>query len=473
MADRVNIEDFEKLSRQFLRWLDQNGTNISAKVELADLRSQRAGRGVLAKEDIDEDEELFSIPQSSILTIETSGLPVEIKEKVDDSWLLLILAMVYEYQRRSESPWKPYFDILPHEFHTLMYWSDSELKSLQGSAVVDKIGKQSADKTFTEQLIPIMRQCSAEFKTDELNDNDLLSLCHRMGSTIMAYAFDLEQPFADPASSAEDGWEEESDAGELLPKGMVPLADMLNADADRNNAKLFYEDDKVVMKAIRAIQKSEEIFNDYGPLPRADVLRRYGYVTEHYSKYDVVEISLELIKEAAMELLNMQKKDVEARVEYLNEQGALDDGYDIYRASNEDGPFGEELSVLHNSLMMSEADFDKLKKKQKLPKPDMPQATLQLLRYILVRRRSMYPQDDTSSNWENTKLQNGHFDCTSMRRRKMAADVITGEKEVLTEATETVRGLLGDEKKRKAETFEDKATEMQQSSKRKKGEHPS
>ena len=472
MADRVNIEDFEKLSRQFLRWLDQNGTNISAKVELADLRSQQAGRGVLAKEDIDEDEELFSIPQSSVLTIETSGLPVEIKEKVDDSWLLLILAMVYEYQRCSESPWKPYFDILPQEFDTLMYWSDSELKSLQGSAVVDKIGKQSADQTFTEQLIPIMRQRSAEFKTDELNDDDLLSLCHRMGSTIMAYAFDLEQPSADPASSAEDGWEEESDAGELLPKGMVPLADMLNADADRNNAKLFYADDKVVMKAIRAIQKGEEIFNDYGPLPRADVLRRYGYVTENYAKYDVVEISLELIKEAAMELLNMQKKDVEARVEYLNEKGALDDGYDIFRASNIDGPFGEELSVLQNSLMMSEADFDKLKKKQKLPKPDMPQATLQLLRYILVRRRSMYPQDDTSSNWDNTKLQNGHFDRTSTRRRKMAAGVITGEKEVLKEATETVRGLLGDNKKRKAETLEDKATEMQQSSKRKKGEHP-
>jgi hypothetical protein len=47
------------------------------------------------------------------------------------------------------------------------------------------------------------------------------------------------------------------------------------------------------MTAIKPIAKGEEIFNDYGSLPRADLLRRYGYVTDQYKKWDVVEISME------------------------------------------------------------------------------------------------------------------------------------------------------------------------------------
>ena len=46
------------------------------------------------------------------------------------------------------------------------------------------------------------------------------------------------------------------------------------------------------MRAIKPIPQNEEIFNDYGEIPRADLLRRYGYVTENYAPYDVIELSL-------------------------------------------------------------------------------------------------------------------------------------------------------------------------------------
>jgi N-lysine methyltransferase SETD6 len=45
------------------------------------------------------------------------------------------------------------------------------------------------------------------------------------------------------------------------------------------------------MKSIKPIARGEEIFNDYGPLPRSDLLRRYGYITENYARYDVAEIT--------------------------------------------------------------------------------------------------------------------------------------------------------------------------------------
>jgi SET domain-containing protein 6 len=60
----------------------------------------------------------------------------------------------------------------------------------------------------------------------------LLALAHRMGSLIMAYAFDIERGEDD---EAHDEDEFVTDDEEELPKAMVPLADLLNADGQRNN----------------------------------------------------------------------------------------------------------------------------------------------------------------------------------------------------------------------------------------------
>ena len=49
------------------------------------------------------------------------------------------------------------------------------------------------------------------------------------------------------------------------------------------------------MVTLKAIKQGEEIFNDYGQLPRSDLLRRYGYVTDSYKKWDVVEVDTDLI----------------------------------------------------------------------------------------------------------------------------------------------------------------------------------
>lgn len=64
-------------------------------------------------------------------------------------------------------------------------------------------------------------------------------------------------------------------------------------------ARLFQEDGYFVMKSIMPIAAGEEVFNDYGDLPRADLLRRYGYITDSYTPYDVVELNLQEICEAA------------------------------------------------------------------------------------------------------------------------------------------------------------------------------
>lgn len=371
--------------------------------------------------------------------------------------------MLFEYQQAQESKWAPYFDVLPTEFDTPMFWSEAELKDLQGSAMANKIGKASADATFEEQILPLVYQNVQAFNAQNLSNDQLLALCHRMGSTIMTYAFDLEAA-GSASNNSQDGWEEDSDDGNApaMPKGMVPLADMLNANADLNNAKLFHEDNAVVMRSIKPIAAGEQIYNDYGSLPRADVLRRYGYVTEEYAKYDVVELSDELISQTAKEKLGLSEEDLNARLAYLDEQGVVDSGYDVARASSEEGSFPEELCILLNTLTTAAPEFEKMSKKDKLPKPELSTASSELLYTILVRRKAEY--GSTSVDDLRTQLADSNIS----KRRAMALQVLIGEQEILNEAAAAMQETLGGSKKRGADTFEEEAQEAAATKKAKK-----
>ncbi|KAF1813298.1 SET domain-containing protein [Eremomyces bilateralis CBS 781.70] len=295
-------QPFDEKTNAFLQWLNHCGAEVSNKIELQDLRQFKEGRGVVATAEIEEGETLFRIPRSLVLTAENSKLVQDhravIEDFNDEPWAMLILAMTYEYFRGRDSPWFPYLSILPTEFNTLMYWSDHELAELRGSTVLQRIGKKQADEDFLGRMIPLMLQHAEVFFNVQPGEpipmmpDHLLALLHQFASTIMAYAFDLASP--ETGEADEDGYVSDPDEADC-PKGLVPMADMLNADADRNNANLMSEPDFLEMKAIKPIVRGEQIFNDYGPLPRSELLRRYGYITDNYAIHDVVEIPSDVI----------------------------------------------------------------------------------------------------------------------------------------------------------------------------------
>ena len=95
--------------------------------------------------------------------------------------------------------------------------------------------------------------------------------------------------------------------------GMVPMADILNSDAEFNvrtrtfqqsagvmvltviQAHVDHADDFLTVTSLRDIRQGEEVLNYYGPLANSDLLRRYGYTSPKHSRYDVVEISQPLV----------------------------------------------------------------------------------------------------------------------------------------------------------------------------------
>lgn len=198
----------------------------------------------VAQSDILEGEELFTIPRDLVLSTHNSKLKGLLSQNLEElgPWLSLMLVMIYECLQGDNSTWAPYFRVLPQNFDTLMFWSPAELEELQGSAVVEKIGRVGAEESILESIIPVVRANSSLFPPisglasydGDAGAQALLNLAHIMGSLIMAYAFDVEKPENEDERDGEDGYLTDEEE-EQSSKGMVPLADMLNADADRNN----------------------------------------------------------------------------------------------------------------------------------------------------------------------------------------------------------------------------------------------
>ncbi|KAI9768437.1 MAG: hypothetical protein M1840_004846 [Geoglossum simile] len=426
----------EQRTGAFIEWLVSNGGSVNPSVKLADHPGAGIGRGVFAIDDIAEDEVLFTIPRSAVLTTENSDLKFKMlsgdstKDKVqaafESPWLGLIVTMIYEFLRGAESRWKPYFDVLPDEFNSLMFWSEEELEELMGSAVLGKIGREITDAGFRGSLTPIIKDFPELFRSTAgleslLSDDAIIALAHRMGSTIMAYGFDLEKVTGEENEGENEGDDEGfvSDNEDVtMPKGMVPLADMLNADADRNNARLFQTELGLEMRSTKPVRKGEELFNDYGPLPRSDLLRRYGYITDNYAQFDVVELDFQKIVDIAGD--HLQPGELDARIQILEAEGVYDSAYDLSHKTLLSSAFPDELLILVNLLLLPQTP-------RKLPKPKRNSQTITVLQRILAARLEEYP---TKLDDDEMLLQ----DVGLAPRKRLAVQVRLGEKQVLREA---------------------------------------
>ncbi|KAK3938022.1 ribosomal lysine N-methyltransferase [Diplogelasinospora grovesii] len=363
---------FDQCTQFFLQWFRTlPGATFHRDIRIEDLRGRNAGRGIVATADIEPDTVLFTIPRASIICTATSSLPNRIPEVFDtsgadgnqsedddddeddpksqDSWTSLILIMLYEYLQGSSSRWKPYLDVLPAKFDTPMFWSPAELAELQASSVVLKIGKTEADQMIKRKILPVIRAHENVFfpsGSASLSDDQLVELSHRMGSAIMAYAFDLEKDDEDEAGREEDDdWVEDREGKTML--GMVPMADILNADAVFN-AHISHGEDALTATSLRPIRAGEEILNYYGPLSNGELLRRYGYVTAEHSRYDVVELPWELIERRLKERFVALKSQDWEKVANLMDPEDTEDSFVIERVSEDPDSSG----VIHGEAQV-------------------------------------------------------------------------------------------------------------------------
>lgn len=260
----------------------------------------------------------------------------------------------------------------------------------------------------------------------------------------MAYAFDME---ADDSSKSnpddeEDGWEEDREG--QISMGMVPMADMLNADAEFN-AHLNHGEDKLSMMSIRPIAAGEEVLNYYGPLPNSDLLRRYGYTSAKHSRYDVVEMSWDVVMRAIKDrhrgeaLGELDEEDMEDAFVLERDAGEPDDqGRNTTEAQF--NRFPEELqSQVYQVIAPCLGLNPRKKPRGEEEEHKWGEAFNRVMARALTMRLEEYKQclPEPVPYWENTISQDEELlqKDDIKGRLRMAIEVRLGEKKLLNEAS--------------------------------------
>eukprot|EP00879_Flechtneria_rotunda_P024936 GHRR01026463.1.p1 GENE.GHRR01026463.1~~GHRR01026463.1.p1 ORF type:complete len:411 (+),score=150.34 GHRR01026463.1:832-2064(+) len=192
---------------------------------------------------------------------------------------------MYEKALGKKSNWEPYLSFLPTDMtHMPIYWEDSEVAELRGTAAYDKLMgrvQHPADtptrvpQLFEELVLPLVQAygplcsvlCGGEGPDDltEYAARELLWPQYLWASAVVAsYSFVL---------------------GDDQYQGMVPVWDLLNHITGKVNARLHHDADRGVLQMIatEGIPKGAEVVNCYGKLSNAELLRGYGYVEQHNS----------------------------------------------------------------------------------------------------------------------------------------------------------------------------------------------
>lgn len=438
----MQSDTFDQDTTAFLEWLKARGVVISPKIAIHDYRSAHQGRGIIAVEEIKEDEALFTIPRSAVMSIDadTQKSFAKLVPEIDelDGWMGLILYMIY-HSGNPNSEFAPYFNVLPKEFSTLMFWSQQEsVNLLKGSTLVNKIGKEEAERSFHERLGPIFAAHPDVFEGIDTS----VDAFHRMGSLVMSYSFDVnkytpdndtamheddsegadhdtshmsidapdgsEQPHEHHESEQSDSEGDEShevievagdidlsddeDEEDFPVKAMVPLADTLNAHSKLCNAHLCQESGVLVMRATEDIPKGAQVYNTYGDFPNGDLLRRYGYVEAGGTDSDILEITISdivsAVELAAAQSLKAPPKDGVV-MEYVNQLAEwehdileiVDDSYEIQLT----GTPGTEILVLISFLTLAvfrNKDYKALKRTIKAPSAT-EETTHKILKHLI------------------------------------------------------------------------------------------
>ncbi|KAI5116691.1 hypothetical protein M0805_002853 [Coniferiporia weirii] len=469
---------------ELISWFCGEGGSLdSSFMGLADIPGQ--GRGAVVLQDIPEGHTLFTIPRPLTLSTRTSSLPGLVGAaawkslQLDKGWVGLILCMMWEETLGERSKWAGYLRSLPNKFDTPMFWSEDELRMLEGTTLVDKIGKEEAERDYREKLVPALQSRPDLFAFSSHSVFYSLDNYHLMGSRILSRSFQVERwegqqevaneeqsvvegamevdgeeaaPHEEPdvgvidvASVNDDDDEDEEDPSDVT---MVPMADMLNARYGSENAKLFYEQTELKMVTTKPIKAGDQIYNTYGDLPNSDLLRRYGHIdliplpnegngdtVAEGNPADVIEITADLVVEVVALHLKKSVDDdaLKERIDWWLEEGG-DDTF-VLEANT---ALPDSLVSFLKLLLCPEPDWEKARDKGKPPKPKLEAQVVPLVLALLQRRMEKYP-----TTLEHDEALLGSSSEMLSNNERNALFVRMGEKRILKSSLARIERLRG------------------------------
>mmetsp|Transcript_15842 Transcript_15842/g.20937 ORF Transcript_15842/g.20937 Transcript_15842/m.20937 type:complete len:506 (+) Transcript_15842:53-1570(+) len=294
-------EGDEKIKQNdvLLDWLSDNGVYIFDKsdwgqaphalavsTETADeFDNEPSGRGMVARYEIKEGDELFTLPFELTLTKVAAEKEFG-KNIIHDGlseYFAIAMLLIKERSKGESSFWKPYIDVLPtlEEVNPTIVWSEEDLATLEGSPLVSatislKLKLKKEFETLNEDIFQ---------KYPDIFPADVFNL------EAYKWAFVMLFSRAICINNLEDG----------PAIALVPYADLFNhnpfassfIDARSKGGFFTQKKQEVVVYADRGYKKFEQVFISYGQKSNLELLLLYGFALDR-NPYNSVDLTVVL-----------------------------------------------------------------------------------------------------------------------------------------------------------------------------------
>ena len=290
----------EERIKRFQSWLQSKGFNTSdLPVEISSF--DEFGLGLKATRPISVDDLVFTVPSNLILTSEEAkqrlteqGFSPDITELADVS----LAVYLWHESTKSDSPWKPYIDILPRDFSTTWFWTLDELAQLP-----DRLVTLRAIVVTARHLIEYSRIFKFLSTSDKLRKNieKFTFEQYRWARAVIETRRNILPNFVNGPAASSYSSSSSSPSQAEGPQNVVtliPFWDLINHSTEAAKISSFYEPELhgLVFKSTLAYNQGDQVFMYYGDRSNQELLEHSGFVIND-NPIDTFDFSIRLVQE--------------------------------------------------------------------------------------------------------------------------------------------------------------------------------
>lgn len=250
---------------RFTNWYEENGAELKG----CDIQEiENFGLGFITNIEIAASSLVISVPKKLMLTVEAAK-KTPLKKLIEKDHLLgympnVALAIFLLYEKyKPESFWKPYIDILPTTYNTILYFTVDELLELKGSPTLE---------TALRQVKSIARQYAYFHKLFNTSDDAV--------SQLMRKRFNYEDYCWAVSSVMTRQNTVPSEDGENTINALIPLWDICNHINGTITTDYNPDLKRCECLSLKTYQPGEQFFIFYGARTNADLFLHNGFVYE-------------------------------------------------------------------------------------------------------------------------------------------------------------------------------------------------
>ncbi|XP_050299746.1 actin-histidine N-methyltransferase [Anthonomus grandis grandis] len=270
---------------KFNTWLKEHGAELHgcsiSNFEGYDL-------GIKVEQEIPQSTLVIAVPRKLMMSNETvkDSIVQDLVEKVEilknmPNVLLTVYLLVEKL--KNDSFWKPYIDILPKSYNTVLYFTMSELEELKGSPTLE---------VALKQIKSIVRQY-AYFHKLFWGSDDPVSELMRNRFTFNEYCWAVSTVMTRQNMIP-------SEDGSTMINALIPLWDLCNHTNGTISTDYNPQLKRSECLAFRDFQAGEQLFIYYGARTNADFFIHNGFVYEE-NENDIYWIRLGVSKSDSLE----------------------------------------------------------------------------------------------------------------------------------------------------------------------------